>query len=77
MAERRLNVSESEISYAMVIMRESIEYFIRSYEKALEEVQGKNPKILSISSDDVRNAADRMRRERGHDDRNQSFRRQE
>ena len=76
MAERRLNVSENEISYAMVIMRESIEYFIRSYEKALEEVQGKNPKILSISSDDVRNAADRMRRERGHDDRNQSFRRQ-
>ena len=77
MAERRLTVSESDISFAMVTMRESIEYFIKSYEIALEEVRDKNPKIVSISADDVRNAADRMRRERGRDDRNQSFGKQE
>ena len=77
MAERRLNVSESDSSYAMIMMRESIEYFIKSYEKAMEEVRGKNPTIVFISADDVRNAADRVRRERGRDDRNPSFRRQE
>ena len=77
MAERRLNVSENEISFAMVMMRESIEYFIKSYEAAMEEVRDKNPNIVIISADDVRNAADRMRRERSHDDRNQSFRKQE
>ncbi|MBR5108652.1 MAG: hypothetical protein IK099_00530 [Clostridia bacterium] len=77
MAERRLNVSENEISYAMVMMRESIEFFIKSYETAIEEVRDKNPKIVAITADDVRNAADRMRRERGHDERNQPFRRQE
>ena len=64
MADQRLIVSESDSSYAMHLMRESIEYFIMWYEKALEEVKNKNPKIIVISSDDVRNAAERMRRGR-------------
>lgn len=64
MAERRLNVSESDISYAMIWMRESIEHFIKSFDAAMEEVRGKNPKIVPITADDVRNAADRIRRER-------------
>ena len=64
MAERRLIVSEKDISYYMLLMRESIEYFIMSYEKAMEEVRGKNPKIVFISPNTVRDAADNMRRER-------------
>ena len=64
MADRRLIVDESEGSYAMKIMRESIEYFIMCFEKAVAETQGKNPKIVIITSDDVRNAADRMKREK-------------
>ena len=74
MAEWRPNVSDSDLSYAMVMMRESIEFFISSYEKALAEVQGKNPTILAISPDDVRNAANRMKHDRDHDDRRQPFR---
>ena len=64
MTERRLIVSESDVSSAMHMMTESIEYFIMSYDKALEEVQGKNPKIVTIDSDDVRRAAESMGRER-------------
>ena len=77
MAERRLNVSENELSYAMVMMRESIEYFIKSYETALEEARDKKPNIVFITADDVRNAADRMRRERGRDDHRSSFTKRE
>ncbi len=63
MAERRLNVSESDVSYAMVMMKETIEYFITSYDKAIEEVQGKNPKIITVTSDEIRNAANRLKHE--------------
>ena len=55
----------------MLLMRESIEYFIISYEKALEEVKGKNPKIVAVSPDAVRNVADRLRRERIQEERAQ------
>ena len=75
MAEYRLIVSESDVSSAMVLMRESIEYFIMSYEKAMEEVQGKKPKIVPISPDDVRIAADRMRRAKPQEEREQFTRR--
>lgn len=75
MAEYRLIVYESDVSSAMVLMRESIEYFIMSYEKAMEEVQGKKPKIVPISPDDVRIAADRMRRAKPQEEREQFTRR--
>ena len=71
LSEVRLIVSESDISSAMLLMRESIEYFIISYEKALEEVKGKNPKIVAVSPDAVRNVADRLRRERIQEERAQ------
>ena len=69
MTDRRLIVSENETSYAMNIMKESIEYFLMCYEKAIEETRGKNPKIVSISSDDVRNVAERMKRDRNQHER--------
>ena len=46
MAERRLIVSESDDSYAMLLMKESIEFFIKSYEAVMEEVQNKNRRSL-------------------------------
>lgn len=69
MAERRLIVSESDDSYAMLLMKESIEFFIKSYEAAMEEVRGKNPKIVMIAPDDVRSAADRIKREKRQEER--------
>jgi hypothetical protein len=58
----------------MVLMKESIEFFIMSYEKALEEVRNKNPKIVAISPNDVRNAADAMRSGKPQEERHSSFR---
>lgn len=66
MAERRLIVSESDESFAMVLMKQSIEYFIMCYEKAIKEIEGKKSKIVTITSEDVRNAAENMKRERNH-----------
>ena len=63
LAESRLIVSENDISSGMLILRESIEYFILSYEKAMAEVAGKNPKIVLIPAYDVREAAERLRRD--------------
>ena len=60
---KRLNVSESDVSYAMVMMKETIEYFITSYDKAIEEVQDKNPKIITVTSDEICNAANRLKHE--------------
>lgn len=74
MAERRLIVSESDVSYAMVLMRESIEFFIMSYEKAFEEVRDKKPKIVAITADDVRKAADSIRHGKNQEERHSSDR---
>ena len=75
MAELRLEIADSNTSFAMVLMQQSIEYFIMSYEAAMEEVRDKNPKIVTITPDNVRNAANRMRNERGPEDRRPSPRR--
>lgn len=53
-----------EIS-ALAWMRNSIDLFIESYEKAAAEVQGKDPSVIIISADDVRKNADIMRQEAG------------
>ena len=70
MIEQRLIVSENDVSSAVLLMQESIEYFIMSYEKALEDVRGKDPRVVRISPDAVRNLADRMKRERFQAERN-------
>lgn len=61
MNESRLIVSESDESTALVRMKESIDFFIASYEKAMAEVQGKNPNVILITSAEVRTAADHMK----------------
>ena len=70
MIEQRLIVSENDVSSAVLLMQESIEYFIMSYENALEDVRGKDPRVVRISPDAVRNLADRMKRERFQAERN-------
>ena len=69
MAERRLIVSESDISFAMLLMKQSVEYFIMCYEKAIEETQGKKLKIVKITSDDVHNTAESIKRRRNQNER--------
>lgn len=63
MADRRLIVAENEVSYALLWLKESIDYFISSYEKALEELKGKTPNIVKITSSDVRICAEQIRRD--------------
>lgn len=64
MHEKRLIVSERDESSALVWMRESIDFFINSYEKALNEVRDKKPNIVIITPDEVRLTADHMKYER-------------
>ncbi len=62
MVETRLIVSDKDISSSMILMKESIEYFIMCYEKALGEAQGKDPTIVSISPENIQRVATSMRR---------------
>ena len=59
--DNRLIVSESDESTALVGMRESIDFFIDSYEKAAAEVKDKKPNVVHITCDQVRLAADHMK----------------
>ena len=61
MAETRLMVSESDEISALVWMKDSIDFFISSYEKAMTEAAGKNPQVVPITADDVRRAADYLK----------------
>lgn len=59
----RINSSSSggdEVT-ALAWMKDSIELFINSYEKALKEVEGKKPNIVIISGDEVKTKAEDMR----------------
>ena len=76
MTERRLVVSKNDVSYAMHLMTESIEYFITTYETALNEVRSKKPNNIAISSGSVRKAAERLRREGSQDDRSRFSKKQ-
>ena len=62
--EGRLMASESDESAALTWMKDGIDFFIDSYEKAMEEVQDKHPHVILISGDDVRKASERMKYEK-------------
>ncbi len=64
MIERRLMVSDSDESSALLWMKDGIDYFIDSYEKAMTQVQNKKPKVVRISGDEVRVAAEYLKYER-------------
>ena len=63
MAETRLVVSESDEGEAFARMKESIEFFIVSYENAVKELEGKNPVVVKITSSEVKQCADTIRRD--------------
>ena len=54
--------SGSDDISALTWMKESIDLFIDSYEKAMEEVEDKTPNIVIITSSEVRETAEGMRR---------------
>ena len=60
-AESRLNVSESDENAALLMMKDSVDFFIKSYETAMKELEGKTPHVVLISSDEVRKAEDRIK----------------
>ena len=64
LADNRLVVSESDDPAALVRVKESIDFFISSYEKAMSEVQDKKPNVVIITGDDVRIASEHMRHEK-------------
>ena len=64
MSDKRLMATEDDDSFALEWMKDGIDYFIDCYEKAQEEVKNKHPKVVLISSDAVRKAADRMKYDR-------------
>jgi len=68
MAETRLMVSDSDESSALVWMKDGIDYFIDSYEKAMAEVQNKKPQVVLISGEEVRMTAERQRRDKQRND---------
>ena len=67
-ADTRLVVSDSDESAALIWMKDAIDYFIDSYEKAMEEVRDKIPQVVLITGDEVRTAAERMKREKPRND---------
>ena len=64
MADHRLIVSESDVSPALVWMKESIDFFIENFEKAEAETRGKKPNVVLITADEVRRAAEFKKNER-------------
>ena len=67
MAETRLVVSESDESLAFTRMKESLDFFIDSYEKAVSELEGKTPNIVKITSLQVKQWADTIRKDEKKD----------
>ena len=63
-AESRLNVSESDENAALLMMKDSVDFFIKSYETALEEIRGKTPHVVLISPDAVRRRMDQIKNSR-------------
>jgi hypothetical protein len=60
---RHLLATENEDVSVLDWMKDAIDYFIDSYDKAMAEVKDKNPQIILITSDDVKIIAENMREE--------------
>lgn len=64
MAKKNQAASDSDESPALVWMKDSIEAFIDGYEKAMAEVEDKEPNVVIISGNDVRKIAESIRHSR-------------
>ncbi len=60
-AMNRLALSYNEESSVLAWVKDSIDFFIQSYEKAMAEVRNKKPHVVTITGNDVRKAAEHMR----------------
>ena len=60
----RPEVPENKESAVLSWMKESIDFFIDSYEKAMAEVETKQPHIVIISGEEVRKTANQMKYDR-------------
>ena len=65
MERKNQQASGSDDISALVWMKDSIDIFIENYEKAMAEVHGKNPNVIIITGEEVREVADSMRNDRG------------
>ena len=61
MADKRLVASEGGEVSALTWMKDAIDFFIDSYDKAMAQVQDKKPQVIFITSDDVRTTAELMK----------------
>ena len=57
-------MSESDENAALLMMKDSVDFFIKSYETALEEIRGKTPHVVLISPDAVRRRMDQIKNSR-------------
>lgn len=57
----RLMVRDSDESTALLTVKDSIDFFIASYEKAMAEVKDKTPQIVRITRDEVKFAANQLK----------------
>ena len=62
MVDTRLVVAENDQSQAFIWLKDGIDFFIDSYENAMKEVEGKNPKIVKITSSQVKQWAETIGR---------------
>ena len=65
--DKRLMTSESDESSALIWMKDSIDFFIDSYEKAMAQVKDKKPNVVTITGDYVRMIAEGMKHDRHKD----------
>ena len=52
---------DSDESTALLTVKDSIDFFIASYEKAMAEVKDKAPQIVRITRDEVKFAANQLK----------------
>ncbi len=66
MERKNQSASDGEEISALAWMKDSIELFIRNYEKAMAEVKDKNPNVIIVTADEVRKLAESMRENERH-----------
>lgn len=67
LADKHLMISEGDESPALTWMKDGIDFFIESYEKAMAQVKDKKPDVVTITGDQVGMIAGSMRSEKHKD----------
>ena len=56
------STEEKDISAKLIVIQESIQYFIRAYDIVLNKIAGKNPTVVQITTEEVKSKARRLER---------------